>query len=281
MSTTDLAVVQNQIQTYWSPVFTKRLREVHMLAKLVNKQYQGAITKGGDTVKVSQIVDMEGELLTVGTNADTFDTEQLATTQISVTANKRAVAALEFSDLVELQSQIDQQKVQDTMLFAIEKQINDYLYSLVSPSTSSPDHDLAGTSSIGTTELGSIRQLAGEALWAQDGSWFALMSPAYWAGTLTNSTLSSSLFVDDQPLVAGQKARKLMGFNAYEDNSRTGSYAIFAHPDFLHYVEQQAVQVKISDLHGQGKFGYKMSVDIVFGAALGIQGNVKHIRVTN
>lgn len=281
MSVTTLAEVTDQVQKYWSPVFTKRLRETLLLGSLVNKDYEGSITKGGDTVRVSQVVDLNGQLLTVGTDADTFDTEQLQTLKIDIKADKRALAALEFADLVELQSQIDREVVQDPMLFAMNKQINNYLFSMVAPSTSAPDHDLSGVATIDVAELGTIRQLAGEAKWMQDGRWFALMSPAYWAQVLTNSTLSSSLFVDDQPLVAGQKARKLMGFNAYEDNSRTGSYAVFAHPDFLHLVQQTSVQVKISDMHSQGKFGYKMSVDIVFGAALGIQGNVKHIRVTN
>ncbi len=279
MSTTDLAIVQNQIQTYWSPIFTKRLRESHLLAGLVNKEYEGSIAKGGDTVKVSQIVDLNGQLLTVGTNGDTFDTEQLTTTQISIKADKRAVAALEFADLVELQSQINRSQVQDTMLFALESQINSYLYGLVAPTTT-----VTGVTAMDVANLGLARKYAGQKKWLNDGKWFALFDPSYWADMLTNTTLASSLYVEDAPIVSGQKARRLFGFNMYEDNSQPKSgtsYGLFAHPDFLHYVEQQAVQVKISDLHGQGKFGFKMSVDIIFGAALGIQGADKHYKVTN
>jgi len=46
-------------------------------------------------------------------------------------------------------------------------------------------------------------------------------------------------------------------------------------------VTQTQVQIKLSDLHSQKKFGVLMSVDIIFGAKLGIEGNKKHIKVYN
>lgn len=280
MSQTDLADVTNQIKKYWAPLFNRKLREGLLLPNLVSKEYDGQIQREGDTVYVSQVNDPTGELRTVGVDADVFATEKVSTTRVSIQANKRAVASYEFADLVELQSQIQRSQVMDGMAFAIQKQLNTYLYSLVSPSTSSPDHDIGSVTTVAVADLGAYRQLAAEAKWAMEGGWYALWSPAYWNNILTNTTLASGDFTEDMPIVAGQKARRLFGFNMFEDNSKSGKYGLLFHPDFLHLVMQQGVNVEVSSLHSQKRFGFVMSVDMVFGAALGIQGNVKHIKVT-
>lgn len=284
MSVTSLAEVQYQIQKYWSPLFTKQLRESLMLGSLVNKDYQGAIARQGDTVRVSQINAPNGQLLTVGTDADSFDSEAISTSYVDIKADKRAVAAYEFQDLVELQSQIQSQnpEVMAALQYAIAKQINDYLYGLVSPSTSSPDHSIASVTDFNASQLAACRILAAQAKWAQDGRWYALLDPQYYGDQLNATTLVSSDYgASDAPTISGQIALKRFGFNVLEDNSRSADYGLLFHPDFMHLVMQQEVQVKISDLHAQKKFGMLMSVDMVFGAKLGINGNVKHIKVYN
>jgi hypothetical protein len=280
MAITDLSAVNDQIQKYWAPVFTKRLRENLLLGGLINKEYVGSIARGGDTVRVSQIVDIGGQLLTVGTDADTFSTEAISTTFVDIKADKRAVASVEFQDLVELQSQVDGTKVQDVLMYAMQKQINDYLYTLVAPSASSPDHTITGVTDFNSSQLGAARVLASQAKWSPEGGWYALLSPQYNQDLMNSTTMVSSDFVADAPTIAGVIASKRYGFNIVEDNSRSGDYALLFHPDFMHMVQQTQVQVKVSDLHAQKKFGMVMSVDLVFGAKIGNQGALKHITVT-
>ena len=282
MAQTNLADVTNQIQEYWSPLFTKELRETLLLGSLINREYEGEIKKGGDTVYVSQVNAPTGELLTVGTDADAFSPEALSTSRISIEANRRAVASYEFEDLVDLQSQIDKEnsEVRQSLLFAMNKQINTHLYSLVSPSTSAPDHELSSVTDLNLAQMSAIRVLAGAADWPRDKPWYGLCSPQYYADAMDDSTLSSRDYVgDDMPIIGGQMAFPRMGFQLLEDTSRTGDYGLFFYPDFMHMVMQQQVRVKISDLHAQKKFGYVMSVDVVFGASLGVDGANKHIRV--
>ena len=282
MATTNLSAVNDQIQKYWAPVFTKRLRENLILGSLVNKDYEGAIARQGDTVRVSQIVDIDGQLLTVGTDADSFSPEAVTTTYVDIKADKRAVASVEFSDLVELQSQVDRNKVQDTLMFAMSRQINNYLYSLVSPSTSAPDHLISGVADFNATQLGACRVLAAQAKWAEDNNWYALLDPQYYQDLLNSTTVASNEFgATDSPTIQGRLSLKRMGFNVIQDTSRTVDQGLLFHPDFMHMVQQTEVQVKISDLHAQKKFGFVMSVDLVFGAKLGLQGDVKHIKVYN
>jgi hypothetical protein len=223
-------------------------------------------------------------LLTVGTDADSFSSEAVSTSYIDITADKRAVASYKFQDLVSLQSQISQDnpEVIEGLKFAMAKQINDYLWSLVSASTSSPDHNIGSVADFNASQLAACRILAAQAKWRMEPGWYALLDPQYFGDVMNASTLSSSDYgATDAPVISGQVALKRFGFNILEDNSRSADHALLFHPDFMHMVSQTEVQVKVSDLHPLGQFGVILSVDMVFGAALGIDGSNKHIQVYN
>ena len=280
MSATTLTEVTNQIQKFWSPVFMKELRKAALLASLVNKDYEGEIKKGGDQVTVSQINAPTGELKTVGTDADFFSSQQLSMSKVDIKADKRAVASFEFQDLVELQSQINSEnsEIREALMYAVMQQINTYLYSLVAPSTSSPDHLRTSISAFDATELAAVRMLAAQARWRKEKGWWVLADPSYYSDVLGATTLTSKDYVGDEaPVVGGQIVNKRFGFNILEDDSLAVDQAVIFHPDFLHLVTQQAPQFKVSDLHSQNKFGYIISCDLIFGAKLGISGNKKHI----
>lgn len=283
MAVSDVAQVTDQIQKFWAPMFMKELRESLLLGGLVNKDYSGDLKQLGDSVKISQINAPVGQLKTVGTDADSFDSQLLSTTQVTVTADKRAVAAFEFTDLVDLQSQIgaEQSEIRDSLNFAVAQQVNDYLYSLVNPSTSAPDHLLTGVATFDAAQLLVVRKLAAQAKWMKEKGWWLMLDPVYYNDILNATTLTSSDYVGaDQPVIGGQVAKQRFGFNILEDNSLSANYGLAFHPDFLHLVMQTQPTFKISDMHAQKKFGYVMSVDMVFGAKLGISGNVKHIKIT-
>lgn len=284
MSVSDLAAVADQIQKYWSPLFTTELRESLLLGGLVSKEYEGQIKKGGDTVYVSQINAPNGQLLTVGTDADSFNSEAISTSRIAIQANKRAVASYEFEDLVSLQSQIDAESspVRESLRYAMEKQINDYLYTLAIPSTAAPDHDLSGVTDLNAAQLSALRVLAGQAKWPKSKPWYGLVDPSFYADIMDDTTLANSQYgATDAPVIAGQLANNRFGFRILEDNSLSADTGYFFYPDFMHLVSQTAVQVKVSDLHSQKRFGILLSVDLIFGAKLGIEGNKKVIKVYN
>jgi hypothetical protein len=284
MSTTQLADVQGQVQEWWSPLFTKQLRGSLMLGGLVDKKYQGSIQKMGNKVTVSQVNAPTGQLLTVGVDADTFSSSLMDTTEVEITANKRAVASYTFADLVSIQSLITQEnpEVMESLKYAMAEQINNYLYSLVSPSLSAPDHSVSGVTDFNASQLAACRLLAATAKWPKDGQWYALLSPSYYSDLMNATTLASSDYgAADAPTISGNIGLKRFGFNIFEDDSRGVDTAVLFHPSFMHMVSQTEVQIKISDLHPLGQFGYKMSVDMIFGASLGIAGNVKHIKVYN
>lgn len=284
MGITRVADVSNQVQKFWAPLFMKELRAKLLLGGLVNKEYEGEIKQKGDTVYVSQINAPTGELKTIGTDDNSFEAEALSTSRISIAANKRAVAAYEFEDLVTLQSQLEAEDsaIRDALLFAAMKQINTYLYSLVSPSASAPDHIIASAASsdLASADLITMRNLAANAKWLKNKPWYMLLSPDFYGDLLAKTVITSGDFAADQPAVSGNIAQSRFGWNIMEDDSLSGDYALAFHPDFLHLVMQTMPTFKVSDQHANKRFGYVISVDAIFGAALGIAGNVKHIKMT-
>lgn len=276
------ANIQAMVQDIWSPLFSKELRAKNMLAGLVDKKYEGDIKKLNDTVKVSQINAPLGSLLSVGVDADSFDTESLSSTTIDIKADKRAVAAYEFEDLVMLQSQLGQKdsEIRESLLYSVNTQINNYLYSLVNPSTSAPDHLVTGVTDFNATQLVAVRKLAAQAKWMKDKPWYLLLDPSYYSDVLNSTTLVSGDFVNDKPVANSPASLSRHGFNIMEDDSRSEDYGLAFHPDFLHLAMQTEPTFKVSDQHSNKKFGFIISVDVVFGAKLGIDGDVKHIKIT-
>lgn len=284
MAVTDINQVSEQVQKKWAPKFMNELRESLLLGALVNKEYEGSIGQEGDTVYVSQINAPTGELKTVGTDADTFSSQLLSTTRVGIQANKRAVAAFEIADTAKLMSQLDSKdsEIRASLMYSVGQQINNYLYSLAIASTSAPDHNIGSVTDFNASQLSANRLLAAKAKWDKLKPWYVLADPTYYSDMLNAATLTSSDYVGaETPVVGGQIAKQRFGFNILEDNALPTDQALSFHPDFMGMVMQYEPRFKLSDLHSQKKFGWLMSVDIVFGASLLIDGSKKCIQTYN
>lgn len=290
MSATLVNEVSEQVQKFWAPILKDELMETNILPTLVNKEYQGEIKRGGDTAYVSMIERPTAERKTIGAGADTFSSQKLVTQRVGIVADQRITASFELEDLIDLQTQLGnpsgQSKIRQVLLEAMSISLNDYVYSLVAPSASAPDHILSGVATFDATQLLAVRALASQAKWMRDGGWWTLLDPVYMNHILAAQTLTSSDYVPDQPVVGGQVVNKRFGFNIVEDNSAgllsqspalAGSkVGLSFHPDFL-YLVQGTPQFKLSDLHSNKQHGYLLSVDMWCGAKLGLEGDVKHI----
>jgi hypothetical protein len=277
------ADIQEMVVKAWSDVFMQELRESLLLGALVNKDYSGSLAQLGDEVTVSQINAPQGETRTVGVDADSFNPSALSATSVKVKADKRFVASYEFEDTVMLMSQLGAKdsEIRQSLVFALSQQINDYLFSLVAPS-SSPDHTVTGVTDFNASQVSNVRKLAAQAKWMNNKPWYILADPSYYTDILNAQTLTSSEYgAADAPVISGQVALKRFGFNILEDNSKVTDTALAFHPDFLLWVMKQDIQFKVSDLHSNKKFGMVMSADLIGGAKLGIAGDVKHITVAN
>lgn len=293
MGFTSVADVANQVQKKWSPLWMDELKEDTLLPALVNKDYQNEINMMGDTVYVSQLTRPAATRKTIGVDdVDSFSSAKLETQRVPIVANQRITASYKLSDLVELQSQLGGQdsKIRQALLEAAEISLNDYLYSLIAPSAAAPDHTITGVTDFNASQLNSAAKLASQAKWRKAEGWWCLADPSYSADLRAAQTLTSSDYGgDDQPVVGGQFVKKRFNFNILEDNSgglaglTSGGEdaALLFHPDFMHLVMQKQPTFKLSDLHSNEQHGFVLSVDMIVGAAIGIDGAKKHITVIN
>ena len=299
MSSTLLADVQNQVQTFWSDMFMDELKENTLLPSLVNKDYDGELTnRGGDRVRVSQINRPDASRKTVGSGHEYFETSKLSTSYVDIVADQVISSAYEFDDLIQLQSQIKDQdsKIRQSLLEAVEIELNNYLYSIVSPSVASPAHLRSGVTDYNASQLNNDRKLAAQSKWMKEGGWYGLFDPQYYSDLLNAQTLTSQDYAPGEaPVIGGQIANRRFGFNMLEDNSaglisamkRLGSSsasedaALLFHPDFMHLVMPLKADFKVAELTSNKQFGFVIVVRIVCGAKLGIDGDKKHILVYN
>lgn len=288
LGATQLADVSYQVKTFWSDLFKDELLESAVLPALVNREYEGEIKDEGNTVRVSQINRPEASIRQVGSNEDAFTASKMSLDYVDVVANQVITAAFEFNSIAMLQSQLKSKdsKIRQALIEAAMIKLNSYLYSLVSPSTSSPDHSVASVSDFNAAALLSNRLLASQAKWP-DANRYCLVDPSYYNDLLSAQTLTSSDYVGaDAPVVAGKMLKQRFGFWIVEDNSAgmsqlsptaaTSDLALLFHPDFMYLVMGQP-EFEVSSLHSQKRHGFLMSVKLIVGAKLGIDGSVKHI----
>ncbi len=298
MGSTLLADVSDQVQKFWSPMMQSELLETNILANLTNREYQGDIKKEGDTVYVSQIDRPTATRKTVGEGHEYFSTNKLSTQRVAITADQVISVSYEFDDLVDLQSQIGSadSMIRQSMVEAINIELNNYLYSLVSPSTLSPDHLVDSVTDFNASQLNSVRKLASQAKWMKTGGWYGLLDPQYYSDLLNAATLTSTDNVNEQPVVGGVFGTRRFNFNLFEDNSdglisamkrldgsstATEDAGLFFHPDFMGTVMSEDITFKVGDLVSNKQFGYVIVAKMVVGAKLLNDGDLKHIFVYN
>ena len=273
MAMTDYNIVDAQglVQDFWAPLLEKELRESSMwMGILQDPNYTLEKVKGGDTYKITQINKPSNSIRTIGTDADTFESSVLSTTQVDLKITKRCVSAYEFSDLSTLMSQLDQadSQIRQALLADVRKQANDYIKGLISASASAPDHIFNGITDFNLAHLSLVRSTAATALWGSAGEpWYLLADPVYFSDMMDDTTLAAanSMGIGTSPIIEGKFAYKRMGFNILEDDSLSTDTAYAFLPSFMKVVAG-APRFKLSDLHSDKKFGFLLSVDFVIGA---------------
>lgn len=87
----------NFIPQLWSGALLAHLDKAHVVANLVNRNYEGEIRQYGDTVKISQIGDITVSDYTE--NSDITDPEELSVTQKVLTIDKQKYFNFQIDDV--------------------------------------------------------------------------------------------------------------------------------------------------------------------------------------
>jgi len=268
MSVSGKLELDNLIPEIWASNMYDELRNQLQMGSVFSREYEGEIRDMGDTVRVNQIVAPSGEILS--NDKDTFNPESMTVNQYTVVVNKRAVASFEFTSLAQLQSQAFERDAQEALVYAVQKKIEQDIIDSLLPSTSAPDHDIAPASAgdLDASDLAGIRTLLSKALVPKSNRWF-FGDPQYFGDLLQKTNFISSDFIPaGSPVSSAEFASPLYGFKISEHDLLTADVGYAVHPSALQMVMQQGMRLKISDMHAQNKFGFKMSADIVYGLSL-------------
>lgn len=284
MASTELSDVVNQVQQFWGPQFSQEFRQSFVIADLIDRTPGGLSSiSQGDRVRVSQVNALAGQ--SRATTECDFTPETLSVQHVDIICDKRAVASLEFCDLVELKSQInmDRQDVRDAMRHGMLSQINTEIYSVVAPTT-----EQTSIANIDADKLTELTKLADEEFWPENERWL-LVDPQYRKDLLDDATLTSADFgATDSPVIGGQMVLERYGWKIVMDNSAAfktalnaggGGVALAFHPSWASMVIARQDNIEVSSRHPSLKFGMIMSVDTVYGVDLGNDGADKHIVV--
>lgn len=259
--------IANMIPTVWSPLLYQELRAKPAYINLFARDYEGEIKEKGNTVKVNQIKKPTGEIIT--DDKQQFNTEELQVGQFEITADRRAVASFEITDLVKLQSLEFQMEVANALIDSILEQMELDVQSIMIPSAAAPDHTLAALlgASFDVADVVALRNLLAQAKVPFGEDTYMSLGTTFYGSLLQKGMVVGSDYGSINDLMAGE-VKKLSGFKIFEHVLEPAQKAVAFHKSAVQLVSQTQVNVKVSDLHSQKKFGYLVSADIVYGRKL-------------
>lgn len=275
MSVSGKAELIHLIPTVWSSLVYQELRHKVAYLNLFSREYEGEIKNLGDKVKVNTIKAPTGEILT--DDKDTFNTETLQTAQFEIEADRRAVASFEITDMAKLQSLEFQQEAINALVYSIQLQMEKDIQSLLIPTSAHQLSSLTG-SSFDVADVVALRTLLREALVPADENLYLATSPTFYGSLMQKNMVVGSDFGSVNDLMAGE-VKKLAGFKTFEHDLETGKVARAFHTSALQLAMQTQVNIKISDLHANKKFGYLVSADIVYGRKLADNARIAELVV--
>lgn len=292
---TNLQDVQALIQTDWAPLLMGELRETALLPRLINTEYSPLILNQNDTIKVNMLKAATGQTLTINKTTGAhkaIEAEKLVIVSTEIKADKIFTASFELDNLTGLMTELDpanignESPIRNALVQSLEKQINEFIFGKVAPHTSGV---VKGVSAFTFAEFKKITKAASKLKWPKDGR-VLLLDPEYYTDLSSEEKMSSADYVGtDLPMLDSSNAMSRSGFLIAEDNTdglltladvaADGKAGIAFHKNFFYFVAQTIPTFKISDQHAAGKRGYLITVDLVGGGALGIEGDKKHITI--
>lgn len=261
-TSSELSVLVPQV---WSRRYYDELLANLPFNSIVSRDWEGEISNNlGDRVKISTIPEFsQAEELAEDGRADA---DAVTVTQQDLVINKRIVKDVIITNKAMLQSIPFVEKLQDLMIFAINKKIQALIIGLIVPNAAAPDHAIgydAGT----TLALADMLE-AKELLDAQDvpmGDRHMVNGSAQWNDIFNITGFTSSDFlVSGAPLQTGELPSALLGFQPHL-TSVVGNTSYFFHSSFFTMAAQQGLNINKYDLGVDGKRAERINVDTLVG----------------
>jgi hypothetical protein len=261
MSTTETSAI---IPEKWSANYFDVLLADLAFNSLVSRDYEGEIANLGDTVHINTIPEFdEADVLPETARSDA---DAVTVTSQSLVIDKRVVKDFIVTNLAKLQSLPFVDKLEQMAIYSINKKIQALIISLIVPSASAPDHQVAYAS--GTTlalaDILEAKELK-DAANVPQGSRHWVGGSAQWNDIFNITGFTSSDFVaSGSPLQSGMLPQQLLGYQPHM-TTVVGNTSYFFHNSFMTMAAQEGVSVKVYDLGGTGVRAGRVNVDTLIG----------------
>lgn len=248
----------------WSQNYYDVLLAELPMADTLSRDYEGEISNLGDTVNVSQFPEFS-EAVEISED-QRVDAQSITVSQIQLVINKQIAQDFIITKKALLQSLPATEKLQQLAIYSITKKIQALIISLIAPSASNPDHQIAYDS--GTTLALADLIEAKELLDNADvplANRHICFGAAQMNDLLAISAFTSSDFgVSNAPLINGNLPSQIVGFMPHF-SSLFGNTCYLYHSSFFQIAAQQGISVEQYDLGVDGKRAGRINVDTLLG----------------
>lgn len=262
-TTTASAIIPEQWSAKFFEVLTARL----IFIDSVDREYEGDIKDLGDTVNISSIGEFsEADIVD---EDGTTDAEAVNISGQQLVINKRATKDFIVTKRAQLQSLDFMNKARDMAMFSVKKKMESQIVSIIIPSASTPDHQIAydtGTT-LALADILEGKELLDTANVAEDSRVLGT-GPAQYNDLFNISGFTSRDFVPaGSPLSSGAIEVPVAGFMVKWTSLLSGTTYLY-HPSFLNMAVQKDVSIMEYDLGVLGERQTRINVDSLFGIKL-------------
>lgn len=252
------------IPEVWSAKWYPTLLEKLPWNSSIARDYEGEISQLGDTVNINDWpqFDEADEIL----ENEAASADSITANKQQLVINKQLVKDYILTKKAQKQSLDAGTMLRDLAFHAVMKKMQKIIIADIVPSASAPDHTISYAS--GTT-LALVDFLSAKEL--LDGSDVEEMGRTVIVGAAQLNDLfniagftSRDYIATGNPLTEGGFNTPLLGFNL-KWTSEVGNTSYFFHPLFMTMAVQQAPQVGVYDLGGEGKRATRVNLDVLFG----------------
>jgi len=270
------ADIQQQVRKAWSPSLEAALMQKTPLRTigLYNNSRQGEVPVGGDSVKISQVIDEgeEADLRTIGVDADSFTSRKLKTRNVNLTIDKVVQDAVEWDKYVDIQTILNPSaEAIDKISNTIARRIESFIRSFIAPDTA-----YTGVAALDIAELLKGRTQASKDFWPDGQRRWLVVDPDYYEDILGEEKyINLDYGAGENTVSQGLIAKEVSGWTVVEDNSQKSRYALGLNGNWLFYAEAQ-MDVNYYNLLSQKQKVQGVMVDMPLGAVLSNNGSKLH-----
>jgi hypothetical protein len=268
MSISGRTQMTNLIPEIWSEKLYTSLKANLVLANLFSRDYENEISQKGDSVNVAQLSAISGERITDDTQA--FTTSPVTVTTQQIVADSIFSAAVQVTDVAKLQSIAYETELQNTLVHAIQKALEDYIITLMVPSASAPDHQINCASSglLAAADVAGMRYLlSAQSVPMSDR--YLVVDPNFYGDLLGQANFVSNDYIPaNSASSTGMITNPLYGFGVQESSNMAVTTGYAFHKSALAVVLQRGVNIEVASTLSNNRYGMIIAANIIGGAKL-------------